>query len=46
MPEKLTGYGKLTEDDIVLLNRHIRSLLEMNDQLLDELRIASPANDS
>jgi hypothetical protein len=46
MPEKLTGYGKMTEADIDILNQHIGALLEMNDQLLEELRAASPTNNS
>jgi hypothetical protein len=46
MPEKLTAYGKVTEADIDTLNQHIRALLEMNDQLLEELRAASPTNNS
>jgi hypothetical protein len=46
MPEKLTAYGKMTEADTDILNQHIRFLLEMNDQLLDELRAASPTGNS
>jgi len=41
MPQKLTGYGKMTETDIDILNQHIGALLKMNDQLLEELRAAS-----
>jgi hypothetical protein len=33
-PERLKGYGKMTEQDIDTLNRHIDSLLDMNDRLL------------
>ena len=33
-PERLKGYGKMTEQDIDTLNRHIGALLDMNDRLL------------
>ena len=46
MPEKLTGYGEMTEADIDILNQHVGALLEMNDQLLEELRATSPTNNS
>jgi len=46
MPQKLTGYGTMTETDIDILNQHIGALLKMNDQLLEELRAASPTNNS
>jgi hypothetical protein len=46
MPEKLSGYGKMTEEDAHILNQHIGALLKMNDQLLDELRAALPTNDA
>jgi hypothetical protein len=44
MPQKLTAYGKMTQADTDILNQHIGVLLKMNDQLLEELRTASPTN--
>jgi hypothetical protein len=38
MPTKLTGYGKMTPQDADTLTRHIGNLLQLNDQLLAELR--------
>ena len=46
MPKKLTGYGKMTEADSDMLNQHIGALLEMNDQLLQELRATWPTSSS
>ena len=44
MPQKLTAYGKMTETDADILNRHIGVLLKMNDQLLEDLRAGLSAN--
>jgi hypothetical protein len=46
MPEKLGGYGKMTEQDAHILDQHIGALLDMNDRLLEELRGAVLTNDS
>jgi hypothetical protein len=46
MPDKLTGYGKMTPQDADALNRHIGLLLQLNDRLLEELRVSPPTNNS
>jgi hypothetical protein len=46
MPDKLTGYGKMTPQDVDALNRHIGLLLQLNDRLLEELRLSPPTNNS
>jgi len=38
MPNKLTGYGKMTPQEAEMLSDRIRVLLQMNEQLLEELR--------
>jgi hypothetical protein len=46
MPEKLTGYGKMTEEDAHIVKQHIGALLDINNRLLEELRGAALTNDS
>jgi len=36
-PERLKGYGNMTQQDTDLLNQHIGTLLDMSDRLLEEL---------
>lgn len=45
MPAKLTAYGRMMPQDADALNRHIGTLLQMNDRLLSELRANEPTND-
>jgi hypothetical protein len=44
-PDKLKGYGSLTQQETDTLSRHIGALLQMNDQLLEELRTGTPTDD-
>lgn len=37
-PEKLKGYGDMTDEEAQVLSRHVTALLALNDALLEELR--------